>query len=116
MVLPRELHLSKNEAQAQAHAILALCEEYGFPISNRALLWGALATATLGIYPQKIAALGTRKRTERAARQAAEAGLAPDGEPQQPWADQAPRGAAPLAAESEFIIPTGATDGPLRFQ
>lgn len=118
MPLPPELHLSRAEANAQANAILAVFAEYDVPISNRLMVWFQLATATVGTYIPKFGALGARKRNERAARQAAEAGLAPEGEPAQPWATNAPRGAAgPLQASGdELVILTGQPDEPIRYQ
>lgn len=117
MPLAPELHLTRAEANAQATAILAVFAEYDVPISNRLMVWFQLATATIGTYIPKMGALGARKRAERAARQAAQAGLAPEGVPQQPWREDAPRGApGPLQTDSEFIIPTGPIpDGPLKF-
>lgn len=118
MPLPPELHLTKQEAQSQAEAYLAVMAEYDVPISNRLMVWFQLATATIGSYVPKLAELGARKRRERDAKRAAEAGLAPEGAPQQPWATNAPpRGtAAPVAAGGdEIVILTGAPDEPMRF-
>lgn len=121
MPLPPELHLSRAEANAQATAILAVFAEYDVPISNRLMVWFQLATATVGTYIPKLGALGARKRAERAAKQAAEAGLAPEGQPQQPWASgngaDASRGASPGAiGGDEIVILTGAPDEPIRYQ
>lgn len=117
MILPKELHISRGEARAQSEAILALCEEYGLPVSKRMLLWGALATATVGIYPPRLAELGRRKRAEREARQREAAGMGPnDGPPNQPWADGAAPQPGPIAASGdEVVILTGAPDAPMRF-